>query len=319
MLQHKIITARMEDAMLDVRDEYLYTKDRKVLTEDRLGLPALRTIGHAVLKNAILPLKTHIHGGCMEIVAVIRGKQTYQAGGKSYALKGGDVFVSFTDQPHGSGESPQEVNEILWFQLDMRPGGNFLGLGPALGEPLRQRLLAIREPCFPAGRGDIRLLADAFDAFCGMDGGNILTGQSLLILFLDRICRSAAGRRGGDSRIGAAQEYIRAHIGEVTDLAHLAELCGLSESRFKHLFAEETGIPPRQYINEKKIESAGERIRERGKNSVILAALAMELGFSSPNYFSAVYRKYTGRTPSEERVSVKSDSVLADFSIKEDR
>ena len=77
----------------------------------------------------------------------------------------------------------------------------------------------------------------------------------------------------------------------------LAEMAFLSVSRFKQKFKAELGTSPRNFINFYKIEAAKEML-EQG-HSVTETALA--LNFSSSNYFSSVFHRYTCRSPSQYR------------------
>jgi two-component system, response regulator YesN len=65
-----------------------------------------------------------------------------------------------------------------------------------------------------------------------------------------------------------------------------------------HLFKEETGIPFREYLVHLRIETA--------KNFLVtsdqkISQLALRLGFDNGNYFSTVFKKYTGMTPRSYR------------------
>lgn len=55
------------------------------------------------------------------------------------------------------------------------------------------------------------------------------------------------------------------------------------------------GTSPRNFINYHKVEQA-KRMLQDGKT---ITQTAMELNFSSSNYFSTVFRRYTSLSPSE--------------------
>ncbi|NMS90703.1 helix-turn-helix domain-containing protein [Clostridioides difficile] len=99
-----------------------------------------------------------------------------------------------------------------------------------------------------------------------------------------------------DSRI----QWALNHILKYTYIENkiIFEICSklkLSQSRFSHLFKEQTGISLNSYLAFSKLRKAYE-ILLRG---VDITTAAMEAGFSSPSHFSASSKKYLGIAASE--------------------
>lgn len=78
------------------------------------------------------------------------------------------------------------------------------------------------------------------------------------------------------------------------------KLC-LSPNYFGDMFKKETGKTPQEYIQQKIIELAKERISDPA-NSV--AQVAYSLGFQYPQHLSRLFRKRVGCTPNEYRAQV---------------
>ena len=97
-------------------------------------------------------------------------------------------------------------------------------------------------------------------------------------------------------RISNIVRYMDDNLTEPLDLDTLAERCNLSVSQFKHSFKEETGIPPSEYVNRKKVEKAQKLMKEHIRS---VADVAYQLGFSSPAYFSTVFKQNLGYSPSD--------------------
>ncbi|MBQ8510100.1 MAG: helix-turn-helix transcriptional regulator [Clostridia bacterium] len=94
-----------------------------------------------------------------------------------------------------------------------------------------------------------------------------------------------------------AIEYIRETDLAELDTATLAERCHISDSCFRRLFREYTGMPPLEYVNHLKVTQARARLQS---GVMTVAEVAESLGFTDPSYFSRFYKKATGRSPSEE-------------------
>lgn len=95
--------------------------------------------------------------------------------------------------------------------------------------------------------------------------------------------------------IGRAIDYIFQHLSENLPMEELARIALLSESRFKQKFKMEMGTSPRDFVNFHKVEAAKNLLLEGHS----VTDVAMELSFSSSNYFSSVFRRYTSFSPTQ--------------------
>lgn len=77
-------------------------------------------------------------------------------------------------------------------------------------------------------------------------------------------------------------------------IAFYAELCNMSETGFRRLFREYTGLSPIDYRNRLRLEQADAMI-QTGIYTVEEAAL--EVGFPNTSFFCRCYKRHFGRTP----------------------
>ena len=98
--------------------------------------------------------------------------------------------------------------------------------------------------------------------------------------------------------IAAVIRYIREAREEMPDIAKMAALVNLSESRFKQKFKQATGIPPAEFTVREKIRESQTLLKDPART---VTSIAMELGFSSSQHFSVLFRKYTGLSPIQYR------------------
>ena len=109
-------------------------------------------------------------------------------------------------------------------------------------------------------------------------------------------------RRQTDSAgqtVEAAKEYIRQHYAE-SDLS-VEKLCAylhLSSTFFSTLFKRETGTSFTAYVTTVRMEAAAEAIRGTEEKTYLIA---QRCGYEDPNYFSYVFKRHFGVTPTKYR------------------
>ena len=88
------------------------------------------------------------------------------------------------------------------------------------------------------------------------------------------------------------------------DLFRLNDLCvtlGFSKSYLSKLFHEQTGNTLAAYAIQVKIKRAKQLIRDGSLN---FAQISDKLSFDNPQYFSRVFKRVTGMTPTEFKASL---------------
>ncbi len=96
--------------------------------------------------------------------------------------------------------------------------------------------------------------------------------------------------------INRATEYIKTHLHKKLTLAEVSSMVSMSESRFSAAFNQETGMAFSEYVNLVKIERAKELLNLKELSFV---EIALTLGFFDQSYFTKIFKKYTGTTPSK--------------------
>ena len=106
----------------------------------------------------------------------------------------------------------------------------------------------------------------------------------------------AQASSGKSRAVHYVSDYVENHIREKINLEDIAKGAGYSSYYLSRKFQQETGKSLTTYIQERKIEYAKRKLIE---STASIADLSEELSFSSPSYFSAVFRKVTGQSPAE--------------------
>ena len=79
--------------------------------------------------------------------------------------------------------------------------------------------------------------------------------------------------------------------------SYYAELCSMSESGFRKMFREFTGVSPIEYRNDIRLSEA-QKLLQSGEYNVSEVAEAM--GFSNLSFFARLYKRKFGYTPKDE-------------------
>ena len=75
----------------------------------------------------------------------------------------------------------------------------------------------------------------------------------------------------------------------------------ISPYYFSKLFKEETGENFVEYVTARRISKAKSLLKEADKS---IKEICMEVGYSDPNYFSRIFKKYQGVTPTEYKEQI---------------
>jgi two-component system response regulator YesN len=100
---------------------------------------------------------------------------------------------------------------------------------------------------------------------------------------------------------GQAKEYIRANYSKQITLEDVARDINISPQYLSKLFKEETGENFIDYLTGIRIKIAKSLLEE---DKLSIKEIAHHVGYGDPNYFSRIFRKVVGVTPTEYREEV---------------
>jgi AraC-like DNA-binding protein len=127
----------------------------------------------------------------------------------------------------------------------------------------------------------------------------IILAKSPSIIVLGNItARERASAEQGVERFAHVISHIESNLSEPDKLTIdvLSAIAELSPSRFKALFKEKLGIPPAEYALRLRIKEARRRLTA---GDATVTGVALDLGFSSSQYFASSFKRLTLMTPRE--------------------
>jgi AraC family transcriptional regulator len=115
----------------------------------------------------------------------------------------------------------------------------------------------------------------------------------------------AAVRRDADARpervpawLDAAEELLRARIGDCIRVSELAAEIGVSSPRLARAFRTRHGVSVGEFGRRLRIEWAASEVAGSDRS---LAEIAAEAGFADQSHFTRLFRRYLGTTPARYR------------------
>ena len=118
--------------------------------------------------------------------------------------------------------------------------------------------------------------------------------------------RQSARRRNGTlprAKLRAVVEYIEEHLDSGPTLEQMAAIARLSPNYFAWQFKRATGLPPHQYVLDRRVERAKQFLQTG--SDISLAEVAAEAGFSDQSQFSHHFKRLIGVTPGQFRKRVR--------------
>ena len=140
-------------------------------------------------------------------------------------------------------------------------------------------------------------LARRFRDLVRLNAGPSRQREALALNALEEIllwCEVANPRResaGLDSRIRHALEFICERFAEPLNVARVAAHCGLSLSRFAHLFRAQTGETPQRYLELQRLNRARQLLEFTQEPVTVVAR---SVGFENPFYFTLRFKRHCG-------------------------
>lgn len=98
------------------------------------------------------------------------------------------------------------------------------------------------------------------------------------------------------------KKFINENIKYDISMQNLVDMSGYSYDHFRHMFKEKTGMSPKQYILNKRMEYAKILLAD---SNMQISQISQESGFINHSQFCILLKKQTGLSPSEYREKYK--------------
>jgi two-component system response regulator YesN len=119
-----------------------------------------------------------------------------------------------------------------------------------------------------------------------------------IVHLTDHALETALSKKTSELFMISAKEYIHRCLSSDIGVEEVADHLGISNSYFSLLFKAHFGETFVEYVTKQRMEQAKSMLRASDKSIAKICAL---VGYAQRRYFTKVFQKYTGMTPSEYR------------------
>ena len=188
---------------------------------------------------------------------------------------------------------PSRVAQVAAESFEMDPSRTVVPPVDGLNAPeLRSAMLAVDAELKAGGAGGPLMVEALANMLC----------VHLIRHFLG--ARELAGGSDGvlpRRKLHTVIEYIMENLEGSPTLEQMAAVAQLSPYHFARQFKATTRLAPYQYVIERRVERAQQLLRINGELS--LAEIAVLAGFSDQSHLTSLFKRITGVTPRQFRIS----------------
>lgn len=117
---------------------------------------------------------------------------------------------------------------------------------------------------------------------------------------------SPSSRAGAmDERVSVAVRFLLQNLARPVSVKEVSHEANLSPSRMVHLFRDQTGQTMGQFIENERMARAKHLLALTSRS---VGAIAQEVGYESPFYFSLRFKKHTGLSPTDWRTRERENA-----------
>ncbi len=115
-------------------------------------------------------------------------------------------------------------------------------------------------------------------------------------------CRYLNNRKSPQASVAPALNYVNAHLHEKIREEEVARLCNMSPFKFSRAFKRCYGRTFQEYVISQRLDKASQLLLNP---NVLVVDVAHQVGFRDPSYFTRLFKKHKGISPSDCRDSLE--------------
>ncbi|CAM4489283.1 AraC family transcriptional regulator [Paenibacillus macerans] len=237
-----------------------------------------------------------------EIIYIVEGAGEFRIAGKTYEVRPGDVAVYNAGVPHEERSlSPQPFKLIYCGVSNVH----------IEGVPQGQLLPAYVEPVIPCEKYAYKvesclseMLQECDSQVLGYEtlSNNLLMSLITLLYRIVDVKHPFDPLKDKNEITVRTKQFIDKNYTRSITLKEIADTLYVSQHYLSHLFKKELGDSPVNYLITRRIEEAK---RLLAGSDAAIHEIASRVGYGNDKYFSMLFKKVTGQSPSAYRDAEK--------------
>ncbi|MGG3306102.1 AraC family transcriptional regulator [Paenibacillus lautus] len=242
-----------------------------------------------------------IHDFC-EIIYVVEGRGEFTIAGKVYELHKGDVAIYNPGIPHEERSITDGPFKVIYCGVDSLhiegvPQGMLL---PAYVEPV----ISCEKYAYKVESYLSEILRECDSQVLGYEtlSTNLLMSLITVIYRIVDVKHQFQSLKGKNEIALRTKHFIDTNYTQSISLKDIADTMYVSQHYLSHLFKKEVGDSPFNYLISRRIEEAKRLLAD---SEMPIHEVASQVGYGNDKYFSMLFKKITGQTPSSFREQSK--------------
>lgn len=231
------------------------------------------------------------------LIYCAEGEGWYEIESQTYKVTANQVFILPKNKAHSYGSNRKQPWTIYWIHFDGQAASYFAEdlSKPMLISPQNDSRIEER----------FKLFEEIFSTLRnGYSKSNLEYSTTALFHFLGSI-KSLTAYRNCTHCLSQQKDiadeaihYMRENIRKRLSLKQIADYLGISSSHLSSVFQKKTGYSPLNYLSHLKIQEACHYL---DFSDMKINQISLMIGFDDPFYFSRLFSKVMGVSPSDYR------------------
>ncbi len=235
------------------------------------------------------------------LIYCTNGKGWYTINGRTYTMTANQYIILPADVPHSYGADENNPWTIYWVHFKGKISSKFyneiqqpIDVRPDINSRISERISLFEEILNTLKAGysndNLNYAMALFHHFLGS------------LIYLQQFREATAAHGTSIDIVDAAIHYMKENMGKHITLDELADYIGYSAPHFSSIFKRRTGHSPMMYFNLLKIQHACTLL---DNTDLKINQICFKVGIDDMFYFSRLFSKIMGVSPSEYRNSNK--------------
>lgn len=256
--------------------------------------------------------KEHAHPFC-EIMFVLSGSGETVITGQSHPIKKGDIIIYNPHTLHMESTSTEAGIELAFFGIT-----NFQVSGLPQDYLVSKEASPVLHTKKDADKFSFYFRSLVDEVSDGKQYGELMAKYwaRLILLGILRLSNISESKFVTNAIFTKIHHYLSNHYAEIESMDQICEALHISKYYLSHVFKNNMGMPPMQYITMKRISHAKKLLQETDMNAT---AIGEACGYKDHVLFFKTFKKLEGITPTTYRKQLSGPRMSTEAELKKSK